>query len=229
MDDRKKGEGEYYEAHHIVPRCFKKRSDTVLLTPHEHYTCHKLLVEHFGNHTYYGEKLMWAFHRMAYGNGFQMTADEYSETREMLMPLWQIAKTPATKRSMSDSHKGKKYFKCPETGNITVVRAEDAQPFIDAGWENTHWSKGVAKAAKHRARLSDATTRRLTGLTGENAQASKGPYSIVYEDGRIITEYSVPLLASKSGIKMQTLYYRLKNRNGLTISGYAVTEGAVTP
>ena len=43
---RKKGKGEYFEKHHIIPKCqggTNNPSNLVLLTAREHYICHKLL------------------------------------------------------------------------------------------------------------------------------------------------------------------------------------------
>jgi len=40
-ENRKKGQGVYYECHHIVPTSFGKKSSTVLLTAEEHYKVHK--------------------------------------------------------------------------------------------------------------------------------------------------------------------------------------------
>lgn len=47
---RKKGNGEYYERHHILPRSLfplwvKRRSNAVLLTAREHFFCHQLLTK----------------------------------------------------------------------------------------------------------------------------------------------------------------------------------------
>jgi len=45
-EGRKKGEGVYYEAHHIVPKCLggkNTKSNLILLTAKEHFLCHWLL------------------------------------------------------------------------------------------------------------------------------------------------------------------------------------------
>lgn len=47
---RKKGNGNYYEAHHILPRSLfpnwiKRKSNVVLLTAREHFFCHQLLTK----------------------------------------------------------------------------------------------------------------------------------------------------------------------------------------
>ena len=54
--ERKKNKGIYYEAHHIIPKSFEKKSTVVLLTPKEHYTVHNILAEYWKNHTVYGKK-----------------------------------------------------------------------------------------------------------------------------------------------------------------------------
>ena len=59
---RNKKDG-YYEAHHIIPKCFGKKSSTVLLTPEEHFEAHRLLAEFWKDHSTYGKKMLWAFHR----------------------------------------------------------------------------------------------------------------------------------------------------------------------
>lgn len=55
---RKRGNGEYYERHHILPRSLfplweKRKSNTVLLTAREHFFCHQLLTK------IYPTKEMW--------------------------------------------------------------------------------------------------------------------------------------------------------------------------
>ena len=48
--NRKRGDGNYYEKHHILPRSLfpnwiTKESNTVLLTAREHFFCHQLLTK----------------------------------------------------------------------------------------------------------------------------------------------------------------------------------------
>ena len=57
QESRSKGEGVYYEAHHIIPKSFSKKSSTILLTPEEHYLAHKYLAENWKNHSPYGKKM----------------------------------------------------------------------------------------------------------------------------------------------------------------------------
>lgn len=44
--DRQKGQGTYFESHHIIPECLggsNEKSNLVLLTAREHFVCHRLL------------------------------------------------------------------------------------------------------------------------------------------------------------------------------------------
>ena len=57
--NRTKKDGIVYENHHIIPKCvggIDARHNTVLLTPKEHFICHKLLC-----FIYNSDKLKFAF------------------------------------------------------------------------------------------------------------------------------------------------------------------------
>jgi len=90
--DRKfswKKSDEYFERHHIIPRCMggsNKRSNLVMLTAKEHFVCHHLLW--MMNRTNKG--LTLGFHKMRSANKkqhertFSLTAKEYSKLRSDL-------------------------------------------------------------------------------------------------------------------------------------------------
>lgn len=64
--NRKKGDGIYYEKHHILPRCLggnNSKENLVLLTAKEHFISHLLLTK-----CYEGKekiKMVWALRRMS--------------------------------------------------------------------------------------------------------------------------------------------------------------------
>lgn len=63
LECRKKGNGIYYERHHIVPKCLggnESKDNLVLLTAREHYVAHKLLCELYPD----VDKLHFALWRM---------------------------------------------------------------------------------------------------------------------------------------------------------------------
>lgn len=71
--NRVKGDGNYYEAHHIIPQCmggegkvfeWKTHPNIVLLTAKEHFVIHKLLCEIYPNNN----KLFQAYWRFVNGN-----------------------------------------------------------------------------------------------------------------------------------------------------------------
>lgn len=81
----------YYEKHHIKPRCLNGSNDEnnlVLLTPREHYICHKLLVFiYFDN-----KKLIWALHRMTFSKryGEILSSRDYEYARNALIKILSI-------------------------------------------------------------------------------------------------------------------------------------------
>lgn len=84
LEIRKRGNGTYYEAHHILPRCLfpnwvKRKSNIVLLTAREHFFCHQLLTK------IYPHSKMWralsAFQRKSKGQQRILTAKQYEICR----------------------------------------------------------------------------------------------------------------------------------------------------
>jgi len=66
LDVRAKGDGKYYELHHIVPRSFggsNKKENLILLTAREHFLCHLLLPKMMIDPIKAG-KMVYAFFRM---------------------------------------------------------------------------------------------------------------------------------------------------------------------
>jgi hypothetical protein len=69
---RYKGDGYVYERHHIIPKSAggkNNKGNLILLTPKEHYICHKLLVEIYKNTKFYNKMYfaMWCLIN-GYGN-----------------------------------------------------------------------------------------------------------------------------------------------------------------
>ena len=198
FEERRKGDV-YYEAHHIVPKSFKKKSSIVLLTPQEHYECHKILAQELGKHPIYGQKMLWAFHRLAYDKQRKLTAEEYAEARELLVPLWSRKKSEEHRQKISQAQKG-----------------------------NTNNSSRVFKGMKSnmseegRRRLGESAKKRFTGKVGLDALRSKGSVILEYEDGRTFEAGSALQLSILAQIPQPTLSDRLKKHEGVMIRGYRV-------
>lgn len=197
-ESRLKGET-YYEAHHIVPKSFKKRSSTVLLTPQEHYECHKILAQELGHHSIYGQKMLWAFHRLAYDKQRKLTADEYAEARKMLMPLWTRKRTDEHKRKISEAQKG-------NTNNSSRVYKGMKSNISEEG----------------RKRIAEFRRREQLGKVGLEANASKGAVICEYEDGKKAEAGSASQLALLTNIPQSTISYRLTKHPNIMKKGFKV-------
>ncbi len=196
-ENRKKGSGIYYEQHHIIPKSFGKKSSTVLLTAEEHYKAHRYLAEAFKHHSKYGQKMLWAFHRMTYNNGRKITEQEYVEARELLMHLWKREKTESFKQAMSTKMKGNKNG----LGN----------------------KKNWTPTDEQRLNMSIAATKCKVGRVGVNSRASKG--SVIYEteSGETVEAGSALQLSKQIGIDFRTIGYRLNKKHGIMLKGYKVS------
>jgi len=112
LENRQKGNGIYYENHHIQPRCLNGGDDEdnlILLTTKEHFVCHKLLTRIYPNN----RGILTAFHFMVYGQQGQsmnLGARVYEEARELFIKAQTGRKVSIeTKKKMSKSRKGKKH------------------------------------------------------------------------------------------------------------------------
>lgn len=201
-ESREKGKGNYYEAHHIIPKSFNKKSLTVLLTPEEHYLAHKYLAVYWKNHSTYGKKMLWAFHRLAYDKGRKLTKDQYGEARRILMELWIRPKTEQTKRKISKAQKG-------NTNNSSRVFKGMKSDITNEG----------------RTKLAQLRKKEQTGKVGLQAKAAKGPYTVLFESGEKHTAGSYPELVKLTGIKYSTLQHRLTNNPDKIQRGWKIYKG----
>ena len=194
-EGRDKGQGTYYEAHHIIPKSFGKKSTTVLLTPEEHFTAHKILAECWKDHSIYGRKMLWAFHRISYDGKRKLTKEEYGDARRILQDLWKSEKSIPHKEKISIALKG-------NTNNSSRV------------------FKGMKSdmTAEGRTTLSKSISERNRGLK----LAAKGPYTITFENGRSYTEQSYQDITNQVGIAYATLQHRHKHSPGIFKKGWKI-------
>jgi hypothetical protein len=201
-ENREKGRGVYYEAHHIVPESFEifgKKSSLVLLTAQEHYECHRLLAEAFKAHPQYGKKVLWAFHRMAYSKKRKLTADEYANARQLLMVLWTRRQTEEHRRKISQAQIG-------NTNNSSRVYKGMKSDISEEG----------------RKSLAEARKKDQTGIVGLDAKASKGAVICEYEDGRTIEAGSALQLSNITGIPQSSISCRIRQNPGIMKKGYKI-------
>lgn len=192
-ESREKGKGEYYEAHHIVPECFEqfnKKSSTVLLTPEEHYRVHKILANEFKDHPIYGEKMLWAFHRMTYSGDIELSEEEYAVARKALMKLWKRKKSKEWKELRSIQMMGNK--------------------------NGLGGKKNWIPTEEQRKTISIAATRSKLGKIGEESRASKG--IVICENkitGEKIEAGSALQLSKKTGVHY-SVFHEILNGESFT-------------
>lgn len=82
--NRCKGDGNYYERHHILPKSIfplwsKRKSNIVLLTAREHFFCHQLLVK-----IYPCDKMFYALHSFISrpNADYKITSKEYEKIKK---------------------------------------------------------------------------------------------------------------------------------------------------
>jgi hypothetical protein len=116
---RIKKNGTYYELHHITPKCLgggNESNNLVLLTPKEHYLCHKMLIIIYPNE----HKLVYALWMMCNGsnsyrnNYLTISGRDYEYYRELYVKshtqrmVGRVIKIETSKK-ISESKKGFKY------------------------------------------------------------------------------------------------------------------------
>ena len=81
-ESRKRGDGIYYEEHHILPKCMggkDMKTNLVLLTAREHFVIHKLLPTIYPE---YRKELSLALHRMSFSTTSKMKRNYRIGSRE---------------------------------------------------------------------------------------------------------------------------------------------------
>lgn len=89
--NRKKYKGQYYERHHIVPKCIgglDNKENLILLTAREHFVAHKLLVEIYPNNN----SLIYSYNYMSvmsncHERDYKISNREYKWLREKLSSI----------------------------------------------------------------------------------------------------------------------------------------------
>ena len=166
--------GEYFEKHHIVPKCMGGTNDKdnlVKLFPEEHYVAHQLLVKIFPENN----KLVWAAHRLTSGRDYQIRNNKlYGWIRRKVQKINQSkVLSDETKQKLRDANLGKKHSQVTKD-LISSRQKEDyaagrrVNALKGTKWtkkNNTQvpWSKGVKFTEEHRRKISDSHKGKKTG------------------------------------------------------------------
>lgn len=216
----------YRERHHIIPKCQKgtnEKENIVNLTAREHYLCHWLLCRMYPE----DYKLAHAFWFMSWQKSPSQKRYYTISSRVYAEAVSNIRFTEEHKGKISKWRRGRKTIVHPTTKEIKYVLKEELKDWLDKGWENTNYKKGNTNQISENGRklLAECRRREQTGRVGLDAKAAKGPYTVIYEDGRRVTKGSYPELVKATGIPYSTLQWRLNKSPGSFSKGFAVIKG----
>lgn len=164
--NRCKGLGIYYEAHHIIPKCmegtghasqWKWHHNIVLLTAKEHLLCHLLLIELYPNN----KKLIYAIHRMITSKNknykISLRLYEYikiknskakSEELKETNPMNALESRKKANQSLINFYKNNN----SKLKGLIVINKNEKQKFVSeddlSEYIKIGWKRGYSKTAK---------------------------------------------------------------------------------
>lgn len=231
-ENRKKGQGIYYEAHHVVPKCmggegraeqWRTHPNIVVLTAREHFLCHWLLCRiHPDN-----RKLAHAFWFMSKQKNKNQEREYTVSSRTYAEAVNNLKFTEEHKQNIRKTRVGKKTIVHPDTKEIKYVLSVELNDWIKLGWENTNYTKGKKNllSDEGRKKLAEARKKDQTGKVGLQAKAAKGPYTVLLESGPKHTAGSYPQLSKITGIPYSTLQHRMTNKPGIMEKEWKIYKG----
>ena len=180
--NRIKGDGVYYERHHIIPRSLcgdNSKSNLVLLTAKEHFVCHLLLTKMVTGDS--RRKMVCALSKMA----FQSNRKQF---RKLTAGEYELARTLFAKEQ-------KEFFAGREPWNKGKTAANDPRVALNAmntaitkaTWDyhlSDEHKRKISKfhsnrlrgslSLEHRAKLSEQRTGRVAGSHSEETKEKQG-------------------------------------------------------
>lgn len=195
--NRIKGDGIYYEAHHILPKSLfpnwrLRKSNIVLLTPREHFFCHQLLTK-----IYPCSEMIYAYFLMSHNGKYKVTSRDYERSKVMMgeMKRQQIF-TDEHRTKISNALKGRKITW--DTSHEVVMTDETRQKIKKAAQERAksdEWRKKISETSKGRywsdeqkrkaseshKNLSDETRRLLSLASSRKKWYNNGEKEIFSE------------------------------------------------
>ena len=137
--NRFKGDGNYYEKHHIKPRSLggdNSKENLVLLTAREHFLAHYLLCKFIKGTD--KKKMVWAFHRLCYSdssrhvrkeNNFKMSSRFYEYLRKEFIKIFEDENY---RKRCSERSKDRVWI---NNGTISkMVKNFELENFLKEGW-----------------------------------------------------------------------------------------------
>jgi hypothetical protein len=223
----------YYENHHIIPMCLVKNDELynkVLLTPKEHFVCHKLLVFIYPNN----KSIYNAFYLMcsAGKHKYNVSSRDYAYARELFVS---IPVSKETGKKISNSKKGKptKLKGVPKSeehkrkiGIVSSNRSEESNYRCGSAnrgkksWMSTHKHTKESKEKNRQSHLrkkhtKESKTKISIATRGKNnPMYEKTPYDIwLQKFGKQIADKKENERTKKISIKMSGNSNKMKGRS----------------
>ena len=156
---RKKGNGNYYECHHILPKSifpkFKRcKFNLVLLTATEHYECHKLLINIFPNNS-----MRFALHAFwsRPNSDYKISVEEYTKLREDYSDLLKERINNGSMKPVGYYSKNKHWF---NNGDINVFTYECPEGFVNGRLFSNEHRSNLSIAAKNKPPITEEHRRK---------------------------------------------------------------------
>ena len=217
-ENRKKGNGMYYERHHIIPRCLggtNNNENLVLLTAREHFIIHMILIELYPIGSFEWHKLVLAassFMRKSKNHQRQLISSRQFERIKILLSESKtgIPRTEITKKKISDT----------KQLNPRVVTKEqrDKQSKRMLGKNNPMYGKTHSddvkellkrqKLGKPNPHVSESNKRRK----GLATKTTKAVIQLTLNGEIVNTHISIAEAIRKTGIKMIAAVTRGKQK-----------------
>jgi len=197
-ENRVKGEGVYYEAHHILPKCmggegrmtqWSTHNNVVLLTAKEHFIAHKLLVE-INPKNY---KLIWALHRMMFSRSkktdrsFIPSSKDYVRFREKFskMVSEKLTGVPKSITHRDNLSKSKKGTKMPESFVLNLKETMKGENNPNYG---NKWTDEMKKESSEKRKGIPSKVIWTDEMKKESSEKRKGKYNGTEETKKKISE-----------------------------------------
>lgn len=181
-ENRQKGNGIYYESHHIIPKCMggiNTKENRVLLTAREHYICHKIL---FRLHTN-NKKLALAYHSLTYTmqdkRKIKLSSRDFELARKAASlassgknnPRYGAVLSKETKEKMSKALTGL------PSRNKGMSHSQETRNKISIATKGKNL--GVKKSPETRAKMSASLTGKVGRCKGKEFIKKRIPISAV--------------------------------------------------
>lgn len=162
---RVKGKGEYFEKHHIIPKCqggTNNPNNLVLLTAREHYLCHKLL-QMANPHS---RELAFAYQCMITrktGERKVATAKEYEYCRIKIAKLNEeyFKHNPGNRKGSHQSQEAIEQQKAKLKIYYENLSPEDRQLWVDKFSGENSPTYGIPRTEEVKEKISDATSSEI--------------------------------------------------------------------